>query len=283
MGFSLFRQVVDEAKEFIYDADLFGGGEPLLNPEISRMVEYAKSAGLHVRLHTNATKLSRGLALELIESGLDFLSFSFDGYDKEHYERTRVNARYEETLENIRVFLEVKKSKNVSHPYTVMQAIRPHGHPERDDEAAKLAFRQQFSSLPLNEFRVIDEHNYGGKIRPVSGEGGNRYSPCTFPWYATYVLWDGSIVPCCVDWWGEYQLGRVPDTSIREAWNSQMMQSLRDKLAHRQYREVEICRHCDRLWRDRRFGIPMRDVRVLKTFLREHLIGYPKARRTNKR
>lgn len=274
MDFEVFRSVIDEAKGFVQYADLFGGGEPLLHPKIAQMVEYATSAGIRVRLHTNATRLTEELGNKLIDAGLDYLSFSFDGYDKETYERVRVNGRFEESLENIRTFLRLKKERKGRQPYTVLQTIEPDGISADRLKQLRRNFRRQFSSLPIDEFKVIQSHNYGGKVGEVRATSTKDYSPCTFLWYASYVLWDGTIVPCCVDWWAEYPMGKVPETRLMAAWNSELMVELRKKLSDGHYREIKLCNKCDRLWRKRHIGVPARSVSVMKNFVLDYVVGH---------
>jgi radical SAM protein with 4Fe4S-binding SPASM domain len=276
MSFDLFRQVVDEAKAFVYDADLFGGGEPLLNPHIFDMIAYAGAAGIHTRLHTNATLLDEERAQALLQSGLDFLSFSFEGYSKAIYEQIRRNAVYEATLENIQRFLATKKSAGRRKPYTVLQVIEPAPQDRTAEvEAGLKTLRDGFAHSPgLDEFKVIPLHNYGGKIASAGNAQRAQYTPCTFLWYAIYVLWDGTIVPCCVDWWGDYALGNLGEISLKQAWHGEKTRRLRKLIGTGQHQEVELCRQCDRLWRPQRFGVPLRNIRVVRQWLSQHLLGY---------
>ena len=57
MTFELFRKIVDEAKNFIHEANLIHRGESLLHPEFFEMVRYAADAGIVTKLHTNGTLL----------------------------------------------------------------------------------------------------------------------------------------------------------------------------------------------------------------------------------
>jgi len=58
MDFKLFEKLIEEVKEFVYDINLFHRGEPLLHPEIFRMIEISKNKDIFTRIHTNATLLS---------------------------------------------------------------------------------------------------------------------------------------------------------------------------------------------------------------------------------
>ena len=101
MDLHLYKKIIDEAQGSVYDVNLFHRGEPLLHPDIIKMIFYAKSKGIRTRIHTNATLLVPELARDIILSGLDMISFSFDGYTKESYEKNRTGAKYEESLEYI--------------------------------------------------------------------------------------------------------------------------------------------------------------------------------------
>jgi len=274
MEWETFAHGVDEAKHLAHGADLFGGGEALLHPRIFDMIRYTHEAGIHSRLHTNATVLTEEKSKKLIESGLDYLSFSFDGYSKEEYEHIRVNARYEQTLDHILTFLRIKQELNCSKPYTVIQVIETTSLDEELRQKRR-DLQARFAGLPVDKFRFIHRHNYGGKVEDLPFKARTRFTPCTFPWYATFVLWDGTIVPCCVDWWGEYRLGNIAETCLAEAWNNDRMINLRQKLALKEsYAEITMCANCDRLWRQEQLGVPQRSFEVVKEFLQRNLVGY---------
>jgi hypothetical protein len=240
------------------------------------MIAYAKTAGVRTRLHTNATLLGDEESRALIASGLDFLSISFEGYSKEIYERTRVNAVYERTLENIHGFLSTKATAGKRKPYTVLQVIQALPGEKADALRPGLdSLRKALATYPsLDESRVIGLHNYGGKVSASDRTAQTRYTPCTFLWYAIYVLWDGTIVPCCVDWWGEYDLGNITEVTLLDAWHGEKAQRLRVLVGSRQYRDVPLCRGCDRLWRPQRLGVPLSSAGVARQWVSHHLFGY---------
>ena len=83
MEWSLFKKIIDQLEGEICDINLFHRGEPLLHPQIAEMVAYCKTKGLTTRIHTNATKLTGEISNKLLTNGLDYISFSFDGFEKE--------------------------------------------------------------------------------------------------------------------------------------------------------------------------------------------------------
>ena len=123
MDFSVFTKLIREASSFGADVNLFMGGESLLHPQLCDMIAYCRDQGVPSRLYTNATLLDEEKSEGIIRSGLDHMTFSFDGVDKALYEETRRGARYEKTLENVRRFLAVKKSKGQRAPTVVIQCL----------------------------------------------------------------------------------------------------------------------------------------------------------------
>jgi len=123
MKYSLFKKIIDEAKEFAGEVNLFHRGEPLLHPEIFDMIKYAKQNNLLTCIHTNATLLDKNTSKKIIMSGLDRLFFSFDSFVKKEYEKNRVGADFNLTLANIIDFLKIKKELNAKKPVTVIQLM----------------------------------------------------------------------------------------------------------------------------------------------------------------
>ena len=274
MDWGLYKKIIDEAKDFVYDINLFIGGESLFHKRLPDMIRYAKSNGIGTRLSTNATVLTKDKTKALLDAGLDFIIFSFDGYEKDVYEKIRVNANFEKTLGNIKGFLEEKKRRGVKKPYVVFQMIE-FGEmglfsDERKDENRK-AFFKALEGLPIDKISLIQPHTFGGKIQREDGKGfrgvGPRYVLCTFLWYSMSIRWDGTAVPCCVDLAGDMPLGYVRKDSLLEIWNGSRLMDLRSKIASRQYKDVPLCRGCDILWKEQVFGIPVKSLKELRYFL----------------
>lgn len=272
MDLDLYKKIIDECSGKIYDIYLHHRGESLLNPDLFEMIKYAKENRIYTRLHTNGTLLNKEMAEEVIESGLDFLSFSFDGYDKETYESIRIGGRFEMVLGNIINFLRLKRYLHSKKPYTVLTVIE---FPDKKGELKlhKEEFMKRFRGLPLDSIRIRAPHNWAGGYK-------NRYNthrilksfiPCTFLWYSLTILWDGTILPCPQDFFGRLRLGNIKDGSLQEFWNGKIEMELRKKMWEKSYKELEPCNNCDRLWRSNILGIPLEGA---VNFIRDNLYGY---------
>jgi MoaA/NifB/PqqE/SkfB family radical SAM enzyme len=166
MDFQLFKKIIDEIAGKVHDVNLFHRGEPLLNSDLIPMIAYAAENGVKTRIHTNATLLNKELDRDIILSGLDLISFSFDGYTRETYEKNRIGAKFDESLANIINFLNVKKQLKSKKPYTVIQVI-VNGAKLAKKKAVKQkrTFLQNFKDLPLDKIVTRSAHNWGGLLK----------------------------------------------------------------------------------------------------------------------
>lgn len=270
MDLELYKKIIDEAADHVYDINLAHRGESTFHKSLPEMIRYAADKGIKTRLHTNATILNENMSRALIESGLDLMSFSFDGFKKEPYERIRVRSNFEKTLANILQFLRIKKQLRTQKPYTVFQVIELDGNTEGKEE-----FIRQFDDLPLDSLYIKKPHNWAGIINgnPVIDQYCHResYSHCSFLWYSLTILWDGHVTPCPQDFFMELPLGDLRTQSIKEVWDGVPLVSLRESLARQDWQNIHPCNTCDRLWRKKVAGVPKINLR---TFVSDNLIGY---------
>jgi radical SAM protein with 4Fe4S-binding SPASM domain len=251
MDFQLYTKIIDEAAGFAFDINLAHRGESLLFPKIPEAISYAKEKGLYTRLHTNGSLLTENLGRKIIKSGLDRLSFSFDGFDKDTYEKIRIGGDFNKTLKNIIRFLEIKKEDKSKTPSTSIEII--HFEPGKRLDALK-EFEAKFEDLPLDSFVIKDLHNWAGDTQKKFSP--QHYSTCPFPWNALVIFWNGDVLPCTQDFFGHYILDNANDFSLRELWNGTRMSELRKKLAAKDIQDLKACAGCDRPWRKTFLGVP---------------------------
>jgi len=254
MDVSLFKKIIDEAAGFVCDVHLLHRGESLLHPRFFEMARYAHDSGVRAKLHTNATLLDEKKAHQIIDCGLDQISFSFDGYDKETYERIRVNADFEKTVQNIIRFLKIKKERRSKKPYAILELINFPDGKIRSDSGKRRQFLDRFKGLPLDKLVIKEFHNWAGETGRAQRH--KHFSPCTFLWNALVIFWDGSVLPCSQDFFGYYVLGNVRERSLAEIWNNKKTVYLREQHIKGAIDEFETCRECDRVWREKFLGVP---------------------------
>lgn len=253
MALDAYRAILDEVSPFLTTVYLFLGGESLLHRDLPEMIRYAHRKGVAVRLNTNATILSRERGEELIASGLEQITFSFDGCDAESYESVRVGGKFEETLENVLGFLRLKRERSSRLPFAILQNIVVRRG--QKSAPAEEAFRERFRGLPLDAFVSRVFHSWRGIYQDskefTPRNRGPRYVPCTYAWCSAGILWNGTVVPCCLDADADYPLGRMGERPFAEIWNGERAVELRRKIHERRHAEIRLCSECDILWPDR--------------------------------
>jgi len=239
MKLSLFKKIIDQVKDHVEVVDLDLFGESLMNPEAFDMIKYCKRQGLRTLINSNMTHIDEGKSKELINSGLDMLTISFDGATKKTYEKVRRGASYERTLKNIKTFLILKgKGK----PHTRLQMIYM-THTKKEAKNFLNMWRNTNANfVRLKPFINLDrEKNFSVMSFLKTG----RYQqPCIMLWKNLSIYWNGDVVPCCNDFDCGYIVGNINKKSIREIWNDGPLVELRKKHIRKKQRLVDLCKDC---------------------------------------
>ena len=273
LDFGLYKKLIDDAKDYIFDLNLFHRGEPLLNKNIVEMIEYANRRGIKTRIHTNGVLLNKELSRKMILSGLNLISFSFDGYTENTYEKNRIGAKYQKTINNITDFLKIKKELRSKTPFTIIQVMEfDEDLSSEDFQKQKDGFAKRFKDLPLEKIVIRSPHNWGGLL-DIEGikkidRDKSRIIPCTFLWYSLTVFYDGKVYLCPQDFAGEIQVGDLNKESIKDIFNNEIIENMRVRFKNKKISDLSPCNNCDRIWRETIAGIPRE---YLKVFLKDSI------------
>jgi radical SAM protein with 4Fe4S-binding SPASM domain len=240
MEFALFRKIIDEGKDFLEFAVPYGAGEPLLNAEIYDMISYCKQLGVPTGISTNATVLTEKASRKLIEAGLDYIIFAFDGATRETFEKYRKGADFDKVRSNILTFLRVKKEMH-SRIFCIVQAVK------LKDNLGELAdVIRMWRVDGINEVRIKKDevHNEGSAIPGDNGSRPAPRHPCYLLWRGPmYVHYDGTAFPCCYIYPDE-PAGNLNQNTLREIWNSERMVQLRQAHIRGDLSQYRACRNC---------------------------------------
>ena len=262
MDWRLFKKVVDQGRAFAFEINLHHRGETLLHPEAGRFIRYAADSGLSCRLHTNATLLRGPIVEDILASGLQRLSVSFDGFSAEAYERNRRGASFDQVTGNIADFLERRRGLRRKAPRLAIEVIElPPGPPGSGEAEKQRAFTRRFKGLGLDELAFKKPHNWAGYLG-ASGPAA-PISACTFPWSAMVVFFDGHVAPCPQDFFGRMRLGSASEQNLLEIWNGPALQDLRRSFATGDLAAFPTCMACDRIRRPTLGGVPREYLRRL--------------------
>ncbi|MEI6614249.1 MAG: radical SAM protein, partial [Chrysiogenales bacterium] len=245
MNWPLFKKVIDQARGFVFEINLHHRGESLLHPEIGRYINYAAANEIFSKLHTNGTLLNREISEDILASGLQRLSISFDGFNAAVYEKNRVDASFEQVTENISGFLQRRRQLRMKTPRLAIEMIDI--SPLRSEGKERGKFIRHFKKLGLDEMFLKKAHNWAGHLSSTAPSG--KFSVCTFPWNALVVFFNGAVAPCPQDFFGRNRQGNAANESLLEIWNGFPIQNLRKAFASGQIAEFPACSGCDRIGR----------------------------------
>jgi molybdenum cofactor biosynthesis enzyme MoaA len=260
MSDELARHLIDQASELSVPSIKFNWrGEPLLNPRLSELINYAKRKGiLETIINTNATQLTEAVSKQLIDAGLDLLIYSFDGGSKESYEEMRPGRfrrnDFGHVYNNIVKFSQIRELAGSSFPRTKIQMI-----------LTEKTFNEQQSFLGLfsgyvDEVSVKQYTERGGHITefdddlqkqikalmdsrglhsdtPVfrSKDGAIHAAvgrlPCEQLYQRLLVTYDGRVGMCCYDWGAQHPIGYVDNLAINSGDNEYIQVIEQAKLA----------------------------------------------------
>jgi MoaA/NifB/PqqE/SkfB family radical SAM enzyme len=218
LDFSAFQKIIGELP-YLKNLILQGLGEPLLNPDLFRMIAAAKQRGIRTGFTTNGTLLNPELSQKIIDSKLDWLYISLDALDKGIFEEIRRGAYFEITKSNIENFFKLKGKKNPETNFwtllmkenineipkviafaeelgmekVVIQSLHNWGHEHFAEEINKISdiSKAEFENL------VFEIKKVKRTVRVEINQPGHTQK-CNWPWRALYISADGFATPCCM-------------------------------------------------------------------------------------
>lgn len=247
MEFAMFKTIIDQVAGVIPKVSLFFSGEPLLNKDLARFVRYCTDHSMYSRIHTNGNLMTEKAATDLIDAGLDELSFSFDGPTEERHMKMRVNSDFNRVVGNIRNFLRIKAEKGSPKPKTLIQSIYYPGESKQEIEDG---LNKLFSGSVGYENNIIPLHDFptdlevSARVKTEDKERGYT-AVCFSPYNRMVVYVDGTVVACCKDFRGELVIGDAKKESLLSIWNNATMRNLREKIAAKRYDKIPFCSNCD--------------------------------------
>lgn len=275
MKFSVFQRIFDEIRPGYLN--LTGYGESFLNPDILKMVTHAKKFKTYVKFDTNGTVLNRKRMIEILDSGLDLISFSIDAADRKTYLKIRQADQFEKVIDNLRLLVErrdsLKKTLKI-HAAIVVQEdnlkdlikfiklmdqigvdkVNPTPVIEYDISQNKKykidKYRKMIRELLSEYYKISKTLRIDCDVFPLErflsdkNDTVPKNRNCFVPWYSSYIAWNGDVFPCCYYYDGQITFGNIFRQSFREIWNSNRYQDFRRKLLQTRDK-LPICSSCE--------------------------------------
>lgn len=238
----LIEKIADECK----GKDGFIGihfalyGEPLLNPQIVKIIRTIKSRGLRAQIVTNGYFLDEKMSHDLVNAGLDKIKISFQGTNKERYEFWRANSDYERIVKHVKQLVEIRDKKDSDLFIQV-------GTSSADDTLEELGeFVAHWSGIVDHAYWNYTALLHVADSPRLKGVNILRQAPknteqCWDPFLRMSVLWNGKVGRCVDD--EENYVGDLNSQTVEEVWNGEEYLFVRKTLIEKG-NIFDICQHC---------------------------------------
>ena len=261
LGWEILRSILPDLAST--ECVCFSGfGEPLLHPDYIPMLSEIKRRGPYVYAFTNGLLMKKEIGRDLVDAGIDMICVSMGGANRETYRKIRGIDGYDTVVENITSIHEYKKVKGTKKPLLSFNIVAMNSILPELKDMVRLAARIGVQHIALPNLAV-----QGDSVRPESiwlntdlasqafGESkslasqyGIEFVPpslaphvgdCRAFFKRLSVNWDGTVMTCAME---RHIVGKVPENTIKELWNSPGMQRVR-----RDYMKkgiAQICPNC---------------------------------------
>lgn len=239
---AMYRNILEQcaAEPSIRRIEPFLMAEPFVDKRMVDFIALAKEIvpQADVTVTTNGSMVTPAVSDRMVASGLDAIWFSFNGATKETYEKI-MGVSYQTVMNNIQYLLKIKpESLKV---FVNMIETKP----MRDEIDTNIAYWKSMGveagpSPLVNRAGNVDDYNELN-YKPVAEK---PVRVCDLPYHKIYILYNGDVVLCCMDWRRQVVLGNVAQQSIRDIWLGEQYRRIREKLTHRKVQELELCSTC---------------------------------------
>lgn len=256
--FSLYKKFIDEAGEYLFRITLNNFGEPFLNPDIYKMIDYARRNNVGTLLSANFTTCDETDIQKIIESGLNEIWISIDGTTEETYLRYQVGGDFARAMENMRLIVIRRNEMRSKYPRIMWQFVVNKFNYHQIDEAREMARKIgvdeiNFQPFNINEGipeitvvhsqRLLDQWASDDK-RYIKNSTSLKKFSCDWLWTTIGIEHDGRVVPCCL-LYDSIGYGNILANTVSEIWNNEAYLSSRSLFTGKPGPFVHtICKSC---------------------------------------
>jgi radical SAM protein with 4Fe4S-binding SPASM domain len=273
MTLETYNRIISEVKPFKPEISLHLAGESLLHKDFFTFVEIAKQNGLVIGVTTNGTLLRKD-DFKILKTGIDTINISLAGTDREDYLRVRgtddFDAIRQDVIDLARMKVELKSPSKIYLNVTATEQNAPNLASFKSEFGAiegiegviirdlmdwqgsvdtaqmkvkRAGFKGRLARIVRGNEILFSLYMVMRNVRKSRRLRGRTYcsSVCT----SAGILWDGTVVPCCLDYNGSINLGNINEKGFVEIWNGDAMARLRKTLKSvRSAKQHPVCGPC---------------------------------------
>jgi MoaA/NifB/PqqE/SkfB family radical SAM enzyme len=247
----LFSKIVRDIMSFpkLPKRICFSGlGEPLMNPNLSKMAKELRNSGFDGRVDiiTNGVALSPSVSDELIDSGINRIQISVQALTPERYEDIAGFAvDMDKYVENIRYLYEYRKNTEI---YIKIIDANLNNNDERNkfyNMFSHICDTIYIEHLVVMEKQMGDHGGITDRLLNLNNEPFESREVCGIMFYFLQVGVDGDTFPCSTPGLpASFSMGNVKDNSLAEIWDGTKRHSLLCSNLINGYRHFSACDEC---------------------------------------
>ncbi len=265
ISYNLWTKIADEAGPYGAWMRCTGGGEPMLHPRMTEMIEYSKQKGARVWLNTNGSmfhstpKQDENLK-RILKAGIDLIEFSMDAGDAVTYAQVRPprggspkepEAWWTGQVENVKRAIRYRNEFRAP-TRIVVSIIRQSVLDGKLDSAVKFWLDEVgVDEVITRKFLTWDDNTTISNEEALdpnlyAGEKTAYEKPCVWPFERLNVDTLGRVSLCGQDisFKTSKLFPSVQESSIREIWRGERFDWYRRKHLEGKGSECWPCRGC---------------------------------------
>ena len=232
MKFETFKKIIDEISGKVYSIKFTGRGEPLLNKEFPKFMEYLKDKNFgEVAIITNGQLVKGKIMHSMIDYGMDRVAFSIDGL-KEEYEEIRTPMTYEEIFGIVTQLYELRNGKGKKKPLIRIQGVKT--SIEKEAEFLKI-------------WEPISDEIFFLEYKDYSSEAAQKEQAayrCPLLYQRMMIHWNGTVPMCINDEYEESVMGNILEKSVKGMWKGHQFERARE--VHKKGLRDKVYKNCSK-------------------------------------
>lgn len=250
MRLNEFENIIKQIKDYTNLIALHVKGEPLLHPDLEKILKICEENDILVNITTNATLLEKNLDMLIASKAVRQHNLSLhsinknentDIYNFEQYIKSVFNATRKILKEsNIIISYRLWNLENIEENSENYRILKELENEFKINDLVNVAKKESFVKLAENAFLNQDLEFVWPSM------DSNVISECGTCWglrNQVAILVNGDVVPCCLDENGEINLGNIHKSTFEEILDTNLAKKLikgfeENKIIH------NLCKRC---------------------------------------
>ena len=243
MSVDTFHRVLEHLDVPFKLAYLHLHGEPFMNPNLPSFVDELSHRHIAVNLYSNCTIVDELKLDSILNARRISVNFSADLLSQEYYEKIRVGAHFNETLDKLDVANEIFARHNMFFNITIVMDSDLADHADNVLKSCEMLYARysQLNGILLGSKFPWPRLPFTGDLAGHLGQGHKR---CIYAFEGLNVLWNGDTSMCSFDYTGECVVGSLLNNTYTEILNNSAARRFRMLHWRHKDNELPLCKDC---------------------------------------